>query len=1394
MKDSEQQPPDAEATPATPEARPRLRRWLLYALAFVTAVFAALVVTFFTVDVGPYVKAQAEAAASKHLDRKMTIGRVRAKVTPGDFVFEDVVIAGLTPADQPFLRAKRITVSLPWWTIFNKQLVVESVDMTDWNMVIETFPGGKHNFPRVKGPPPDPNKPRKPRTFTTTLRRVLASNGTVTYIDHGTPWRVFAPNLRVMLYRRDFRDDYGGTVTFNEGRIKIQTYEEFAARVQGRFSIKGSNLHWDHIDLVTDGARSALEGDIQLNNWPEQIYRIRSQIDIATQKHIFFNKERFRATGPATFEGTFHYRKNGPRELKGSWQAPVANVTIGANTWRFPNLRGDVLWLPDRLEISNARSNLYGGTAQFDYRLLSLDLKSGPKRAIWDVKYENVDLAQLTDFLELQGIRLAGRATGTNRLEWPLGGWDRLHGGGEVSFTPPSGVTPMTRELDPARVTAETDVPAEVGPFNRQAPLGYVPIAGHLVYKLDPQWITLGQSWVATPKTYVEFDGRTAYYKQSRIPFHVTSLDWQEADRVFAGILTAFGSPTGAVPVGGYGEFTGVMTGAFNDPRIDGTFTGGNMRAWGVVWGRGNADIVIEDGYVDVSRSSLASGESEINATGRFSLGYPRRDGGDELNAHVVLTRRPMSDLRQAFELYDWPVEGLVSGEFDLTGKYETPVGKGTLLIEDGVAYGETFDRATSTVTFEGNGVRLPNFNVQKSTGTMTGAAWVGWDGTYSFSADGERIPVESLKTAEFPKAPPSGVLRFKASGAGTFEVPTYEVNFSIVDLFAGDEGIGQLTGHLGLQGELLTLDFEVASPRLAVSGAGRIAMNDEMDADLTLRFSETSLDPYLRFFEPRLSPFTRAVAGGTVRVTGELVNVDQLAVEARVESLNLTLFDYQLTNDGVMDLSLRNNVAEIGSRVNETTFVPVKLRGEGTNLQLSGTVNLRENTIDVDATGDANLGILQGFFRSLRSSGSATLAAGVAGSLEKPIFSGKATLTNGRIRHFQMPRSLDNINGTITFDASGVRLDSVDPATPPLSARFGGGTVTFGGRIIMNGFVPGELNLTANGERMTLNYPEGFRSVIDADLALRGTIRAPVLTGSVTVLSALYDRRFQPAADLFNFGGATLMPGVPTAAATVPLRFDIQIEAPGTLRIDNNLARLTASADLRLQGTYDQPVLTGRAEIVRGEVVNFIGNRYTITRGTIDFANPRAIDPYFDIEAETRIRVGDQTYRVTLGILGTSKRIAPTISSDPPLPTSDILALILGETPDLSNAELRGLTADRNEADLIEAIGAVLLGQPLSDPVARVAEEVLGRGTTVQIIPGLGSGTEGDPFLASARVVIGRRISNRVYLTYAQALGSSTREQIVVLEFDQNDRVAWVITQNQDQTFAIEFRVRHIF
>src|SRR3970282_2891152 len=92
----------------------------------------------------------------------------------------------------------------------------------------------------------------------------------------------------------------------------------------------------------------------------------------------------------------------------------------------------------------------------------------------------------------------------------------------------------------------------------------------------------------------------------------------------------------------------------------------------------------------------------------------------------------------------------------------------------------------------------------------------------------------------------------------------------------AGDEGIGQVTGRINVRGELLTLELEAASPRLTVSGSGRIALTPQADAELSFRFTDTSLDPYVRFFDPQLSPFTRAVVSGRRRVAGALFNKAQ--------------------------------------------------------------------------------------------------------------------------------------------------------------------------------------------------------------------------------------------------------------------------------------------------------------------------------------------------------------------------------------------------------------------------------------------------------------------------------------------------------------------------------------
>jgi TamB, inner membrane protein subunit of TAM complex len=1370
MPDEPQPPPNEPVEPpAPPPRRRRVRRLLARLFAVVVAVVAAILVTVFTIDLGPAVRARAESEGSKFIERPMHIGRLSAKLTPGVFVIEDLVIEGLAPTDRPFLRAKKIVVSVPWWTAFSRRLIIESITMTDWDMVVESFANGRHNFPRFTRQ----SKNKGPSRFTTTLASVVASRGQFTYDDHGTPWSTVVRNLTVQVYHP--LNEYVGVASFSNGTVRIQAYEPFRTDAKMRFKIDGGKVHIDHMDLSGDGSRSVVTGDVDLAHWPEQLYQVHSKIDFPTQKGIFFHKDKFTVSGTGDFDGTFHLFKKPEggtgRELKGTFRSPVA----GVNAWRFPDLRGSVLWVPDRLEITNATSQLYGGTARFDYRMGPFGART-PAHARWDVDYKNVDLAQLTDFLETEGIRLAGRASGHNSLDWPLGKWAEKRGKGEVIAEAPAGTRIMTRAM-PAAIAAErAALPPEAGPFNPHLPLDYVPIAGRVVYALDPEWITLDSSWTATPMTYVEYEGRTAFGQRSRIPFHVTSLDWQESNRVLAGIMTAFGAPTGAVSIGGTGEFDGVMLEAFTRPRIEGTFTGDHMRAWNVQWGSGRATLAIENSYVFITESVVRSGASEIHADGQFSLGYPRKDGGEEINARVLVNRRPVSDLRHAFGLDDYPVEGALSGEFHLFGKYETPFGFGHMQIDAGVAYGETFERATSALRFEGGGVRLDGIDIAKSTGRVTGAAFVGWDGSYSFNADGTKIPVESLKTASLPRAPLSGVLQFNATGTGLFDDPRYDVKLTTDDLFAGDEGIGQLTGRLALRGELLTVELEVASSRLAVSGSGRIALTPEMDAELMIRFNETSLDPYVRFFEPRLSPFTNAVAGGTIRVVGELTDPHHIVVDGKVEQLDLKLFDYRLRNEGPIEITLDRDVVRVDR---------LKLSGEGTELQVTGHAALDQNEVQVEASGDANLGILQGFFREIRSRGTAALKAQVSGSLDKPVFSGSASISDGRLRYMPVPHALEAINGRITFDAAGLRIDDV-------SARLGEGDVHFGGRIGLNGFAPGDITLTATGEQMRVRYPEGFVSLIDADLTLQGTLQALVLNGTVKVHNALWTRRIEATPDLFNLGGsgAVSVTAAP-AAPTIPLRLNLDIDAPNALRIQNNIANLVASADLKLQGTYDQPRLFGHAEVERGDLV-FEGNRYTITRGGIDFFNPSRIEPVFDIEAETRVRLPGTTYLVTVGFNGTTSRFSLPLNSDPPLPESDIISLLLGQTID-ENPELRALrpeAARQTEESLLREAVARILTNPVSAPVSRIIGEKIGIDTV--IAPTIG--TESDPLSPSARLILGRRISNRAYLTFARALGTTQREQIIVLEYDQNDRVGWVITQTGDRTFALDFRVRHRF
>ena len=120
----------------------------------------------------------------------------------------------------------------------------------------------------------------------------------------------------------------------------------------------------------------------------------------------------------------------------------------------------------------------------------------------------------------------------------------------------------------------------------------------------------------------------------------------------------------------------------------------------------------------------------------------------------------------------------------------------------------------------------------------------------------------------------------------------------------------------------------------------------------------------------------------------------------------------------------------------------------------------------------------------------------------------------------------------------------------------------------------------------------------------------------------------------------------------------------------------------------------------------------------------------------------------------------------------------------------------NQREQDLLQARATRALTGALSAEVGKVVEQTFGV-DTFQITPLLV-----DPYQQSsrlnvnpaARVTIGKRLSDRIYLTYARSLSSSTRDEIILLEYDQSDSLAWVLSQNEDGTYALEVRKRLTF
>jgi translocation and assembly module TamB len=280
-----------------------------------------------------------------------------------------------------------------------------------------------------------------------------------------------------------------------------------------------------------------------------------------------------------------------------------------------------------------------------------------------------------------------------------------------------------------------------------------------------------------------------------------------------------------------------------------------------------------------------------------------------------------------------------------------------------------------------------------------------------------------------------------------------------------------------------------------------------------------------------------------------------------------------------------------------------------------------------------------------------------VEGPLVKPAVNATVRLTDGELRPDRDLPPLRSLNLEAAVTAESLQLRTA-------TGEIGGALFRFSGAARRNPNNSIETDLRFQGENLLFYRSEGVKLRADTDLTVKGPLSRLELAGEV----AFTDGHFKK---YFDFLGALKGPERPKSDTRLqpfslrepPFRdavFDVRLTSKQPFKIRNNVAKGSVRTDLRLSGTGEVPVLTGKLYVDATRLILPAGS-LVFPSGVIRFEPNRPDRPVLDLIGESRI-LG---YDVTVVVEGPYDEPIITLSSVPPLSDEELLMLILtGQIP----------------------------------------------------------------------------------------------------------------------------------
>jgi len=713
-----------------------------------------------------------------------------------------------------------------------------------------------------------------------------------------------------------------------------------------------------------------------------------------------------------------------------------------------------------------------------------------------------------------------------------------------------------------------------------------------------------------------------------------------------------------------------------------------------------------------------------------------------------------------------YPAIGRAQFTGKLTGTLNDPVFRGSLSATSLTFNGQEITGLTGEVIYNGNEIEIPYVSFMQGTGKFAFA------GGFSISAneiygslDVENAELQPILAAlAVPNKEIQGHLNGHVKLGGTLTRPNIWLKGTLKEGSIKKYPLELITLDVALENNVLTINDLSGTQglgRLMARGTadldGPLALEvagNDIDAGLVATLLNTTVEPSGKMnfaaqisgvaSNPHAAISLEVINGGIGTATFDslygLLIVDNNTIH--VNQVLLKKGPYQASAYGTIPVAALSPTGR--SQANIADQMDLKLRLDQANLSILPFLTKEVAWAEGPTQGQIN----------------------VAGTLEQPMITGNITVSNGVVKLASLKRPIQKVGVDISFEGDTINIKQFD-------GYMGKGSYSVIGTAKIRGIALSDYDVS-----LVLNKPEiqskYFTGAIDGNLNITNKGNIPKLSGRLFFENDIID-----------------IPAIPDmVTSNLNIALDVELRAGKKVRFYNPyLYDILAVGRVKFAGSTLVPNVSGGMVATRG-TINYLGTRFKITEGSVQFKEFASFEPTIKLKAETKI----QQREVNLTVNGPMREMQFDLTSEPAMNQQEIISLLT-----LRSNYVEGNNSGIGRDEVVSIVGAGLQLQFISEvedkfrTVLGLDEFRLVKDTTSTIIKKSYSDHEESTTVSQEvyNIEMSKYLTDKILVSYTMGLDHDKSDLALRYTLNRHTSLTASVDEQQRTWFGFETRYR---